>query len=302
MINDFHQFGVFECKFGRGWFLGVYLGESRSAGEQIGTVPRRPFHFVLTRMNIANLGMRRYASERGRNSLSDASKISSKLDLEGSVAAIFFLCFFVILWPPKNALNLAFYVDLQKWSIWPPRQGSRFFCPWQGQILRISGRDDMHQRESEIPYLMHPKLNRNSIWRPPWWQNSFFIFCHFSDPQEMVKTSHFTWILMKSMFEPLRRGPISFASDGGPYCESENLAICIRKSAKFSFWCFKNQLQTPNFCLCGDFSLFLKKSNFENIFGWNFENICFFWGWYRLRRTNERTDGRTDGHTNVFWK
>ena len=77
--------------------MGVYLGESRSAGEQIGTVPRRPFHFVLTRMNIANLGMRRYASERGRNSLSDASKISSKLDLEGSVAAIFFLYFFVIL-------------------------------------------------------------------------------------------------------------------------------------------------------------------------------------------------------------
>ena len=76
-----------------------------------------PFLLPLARTNIANLGTGRHASERERNSLSDASKIKSKLDLEASMVAKFFFHFLAFFGPPRDGQNLAFYMDFDEINV-----------------------------------------------------------------------------------------------------------------------------------------------------------------------------------------
>ena len=75
------------------------------------------FLLPLARTNIANLGTGRHASERERNSLSDASKIKSKLDLEASMVAKFFFHFLPFFGPPRDGQNLAFYMDFDEINV-----------------------------------------------------------------------------------------------------------------------------------------------------------------------------------------
>ena len=95
------------------------------------------FGFVLAAVNIANLGTGRHPSERERNSLSDASKISSKLARMASMAANFFLCFWMIFGLQKYALNLAFETDSAKMRHLTAAKGCDLVLFWRGRIWRI---------------------------------------------------------------------------------------------------------------------------------------------------------------------